>query len=366
MSYPHAMRLHGPWEYRPLSRWVRAEEGAWRAVEDHLPAAGRVSVPGDWGAALGPDYRGRVRYTRRFGRPTGLASYERVWLVIEGVDARGNVALNGRPLGEVVGYAVPAGFDVTEQLSPRNELEIVAEAPPQSEHGTDFQSVPRGTEWKSLLRPGREGRPGGLVREIRLEVRHENFLEALTVHVAIRDGVPVLRLAAVVAGPETEGLNLHLTGMRRELAFVPVRAGQAVTVEATAAEFPRWTPGAPCQMADIDVRLLRHGEAVWETTLPTAAPQTPLHGGTDRPPTPLDHVPTEEELQRFDAQGIPVTPTVPAAWAPAVCGRLAHHPSIVAWGLPAADSMRSLPESQAGPLAACSYGRPWVSAEIAR
>ncbi len=89
MPYPHAMRLHGPWEYRPLSRWVRADEDAWREIADELPRPGRARVPGDWAAALGPDYRGRVRYTRRFGCPTGLASRERVWLVIEGVDARG-------------------------------------------------------------------------------------------------------------------------------------------------------------------------------------------------------------------------------------------------------------------------------------
>src|SRR5688500_9616695 len=131
MPYPHAMRLHGPWEYQPLSRWLLAQ-GVWRETpQDPLPP-GRTRAPGHGGAALGDDFFGRVRFTRRFGRPSGLASFERAWLVIEGVDAQGSVSLNGTPLGEVPGYAVPAAFDVTARLLPRNELEIVAEAMPEN------------------------------------------------------------------------------------------------------------------------------------------------------------------------------------------------------------------------------------------
>ena len=74
---------------------------------------------------------GRVRWSRRFGRPSGMSADERVWLVLEDVPAEW-VSLNGQVL--------PAGeraVDVTALLQPRNELVLetpaagpAADAPP--------------------------------------------------------------------------------------------------------------------------------------------------------------------------------------------------------------------------------------------
>lgn len=156
---PHTIRLRGPWEYEPLPRGL--------SRDDREPPRGTVAMPGDWGGILGADFRGQVRFTRRFARPTGLDAETRVWLVIEEVDWQAAVALNGQSLGEVRFSGAPAEadvvpcparFDITTLLLLRNELtidvllpEVAAGAPP-------------------LARPGREGQPGGLIGLVSLEI----------------------------------------------------------------------------------------------------------------------------------------------------------------------------------------------------
>lgn len=65
----------------------------------------------------------RVRWTRRFGRPTGLAPGQRVWLVLEDVPAV-SASLNGQvlPVGQ-------RAFDVTALVQARNELVLETPAP---------------------------------------------------------------------------------------------------------------------------------------------------------------------------------------------------------------------------------------------
>jgi hypothetical protein len=80
----HVIRLRGPWHQEPL--------------------------PG-----------GSVRYSRRFHRPTGLESGDRVFLVLDGSAAA--VVLNGQPL------ALGSGrYDITELLAAKNLLELAAPA----------------------------------------------------------------------------------------------------------------------------------------------------------------------------------------------------------------------------------------------
>ena len=155
----HIIRLGGPWEYEPLSRvWIGACHVRRESVES-LPPAGRVQLPADWGATLGADFRGRVRYTRRFGLPTNLEPAEQVWLVVEGVDYFGTLALNGQSLGKLAGYRRPAEFQVTELLLPRNSLTLEVELP-------QYDSTAA-----SPVRPGRERLAGGPIGEVRLEIR---------------------------------------------------------------------------------------------------------------------------------------------------------------------------------------------------
>jgi hypothetical protein len=154
----HVIRLRGPWEYCPLARSVMQADGSHRLETNGLPAAGRITMPADWGATLGADFCGRVSYLRRFGRPTGLTAADRVELVIDRVDAFGCAALNSHELGEIAADGQPWRCDVTARLRPRNELVIEVELPQLT------------ADSPALARSGREGLPGGLIGEVRLEI----------------------------------------------------------------------------------------------------------------------------------------------------------------------------------------------------
>src|SRR5262249_51208295 len=139
-----------------------------------------------WGDILGADFRGRARYSRHFNRPTGLDPHEHVWCVIDGVDPTGSATLNGQPLGEVPGYALPAEFEITSLLQERNELTLDIETPAANSPQTP--------------RPGRDALPGGPIGEVRLEVRTGHFLHALSVWVSAEQRVPKLRVTGQIAG----------------------------------------------------------------------------------------------------------------------------------------------------------------------
>ena len=72
------------------------------------------------------EVNGAVRWSRRFGKPTGLQAREQVRLVIDSAVATSatisQVRLNGEPLTtELVGQF---RYNLTRQLLPRNELTI--------------------------------------------------------------------------------------------------------------------------------------------------------------------------------------------------------------------------------------------------
>src|SRR5689334_15161480 len=107
----HTIRLRGPWEYSVLSRWLA--RGTEESTEP-LPADGKLEMPADWGATLGSDFRGRVRYRRRFGYPTGLQAEDKIDLVFERVNASGRVWLNDVLIGEIPSGGQPAKFSVRQ------------------------------------------------------------------------------------------------------------------------------------------------------------------------------------------------------------------------------------------------------------
>ncbi len=156
----HVIRLRGPWHYQPLARTVLLDNGTTRQQPGQLPPPGKARMPSDWSQSLGADFRGRVRFTRFFHRPTGLDGRQRIELVVHQVDAFGSVSLNGTFLGEICMDAGPVRFDISHQLESRNELTIEVELPDVTDGSA------------ALVRsPGREGKPGGLVGEVGLEIR---------------------------------------------------------------------------------------------------------------------------------------------------------------------------------------------------
>jgi len=140
-----------------VARVVRSVDGPYQSDRENLPPGGTLTVPGDWGALLGAEYRGLVCYSRSFNWPAQLAEGEAAWLVFEGVDHAASVALNGQPLGNFSGYAAPARFLVTPLLQPHNQLSVDVE-------------LPQAVFNDPTLRPGRAGGAGGLVGEVRLEI----------------------------------------------------------------------------------------------------------------------------------------------------------------------------------------------------
>ncbi len=108
----HRIRLRGPWE-------ILAP-----ADSSSIGAARRVKLPVTWAEAAGKSAATSLRCERRFHRPTFMAEFERVWLVVSEPCAKFEVALNRQQLA---GFSDRA--EVTEQLLDANVLTIDLAAP---------------------------------------------------------------------------------------------------------------------------------------------------------------------------------------------------------------------------------------------
>jgi hypothetical protein len=71
-----------------------------------------------------PTARGRTRLRRRFGWTATLASGDRVLLLIGTATAEGRVWVNETVLGSFAPDCLPAQFDISRLLRPRNEAVI--------------------------------------------------------------------------------------------------------------------------------------------------------------------------------------------------------------------------------------------------
>ncbi len=380
MSYPHVIRLRGPWECQPLARYSLAPDGTVVETASDLAGASREKLPADWADTLGHDFRGRVRYTRRFNRPTNLAAGERVWLVVEGVDARGRLALDGQDLGANDGYALPAENDITALLQPSSVLTVDVELPPT------------GSGQNPVIRPGRESLAGGLIGEVRLEIRKHAYVVDLAMHWQA-GAPPQLQIAGRVAGsPEDAApggrLAIVVSACERELAYQDVVAGASFALSIPIGDWPAWPdPMDEPVLTPVEIRLSDGRATLWQTTLETAPCQPasePARAGMlarlqDGAPLGwLDYVDREDAAfqktlaqpgaviglrgvlpdkayQALDRANVGVVQAIPWAWADRVCPRLAHHPAIVAWAVSPADHALAGEWPPADTL-----GRPWL------
>ncbi len=336
MPYPHLIRLRGPWQYSPL---VCFGDGP-------LPPPGGVELPTDWGATLGECFRGRVRYERNFNSPTNLDPHERVWLVIDGADARADVSLNGDPLGAVEGYALSAEWDITEKLGPRNTLSIEVEQLDAASQGKPSSPEPPGHRQGSApatggqskiqnpkskisppghrqgsapatdsapatgagpLRPGREHLPGGPIRQVRIEIRSAAFLDDFALWIAVGPKGPMLHCSGMVRGSAAGSQHSLVVGaLQREILYENVTVGEQFAYTAEAGAMPVWAPGESCQLALAEIKLISGGEAVWQRQLETAAiaVESERQGlltigdrAITRPPFPVDFFSGDFQLQ---------------------------------------------------------------------
>lgn len=193
--YPHRIRLRGPWECQPLRRHG----------EGSLPSLCRMAMPCRWSEGGLPDFSGLVRFTRSFGYPGRIDSYERVWLTFAAVGGEAEVRLNGQPLGRLTG---PTEFEVTRLLRPRNELIVEIE-------GTAEQ--------------------GGLPGEVALEVRCSAFLRDLRWNAILTGERLTLCVTGQVIGEAERPLEVYVLRDRSTVGYQVVRAaaeGQPFTIRA--------------------------------------------------------------------------------------------------------------------------------------
>jgi hypothetical protein len=67
---------------------------------------------------------GQVQLRRRFGWTATLSATDRVFLVVGDVQSAGAVSVNTVPLGPLDPKALPARFEISALLRPRNEAVI--------------------------------------------------------------------------------------------------------------------------------------------------------------------------------------------------------------------------------------------------
>jgi hypothetical protein len=159
-SYPHRIRLRGPWECDPIAG----------------PPPRRVHMPADWAGAGLAGFRGCALFTRKFGYPGKVDETEHVWLTCDGCTGCREVRLNGQLLTQ---ESCPSfAFDVTPVLSLRNRLEVLIQG---------------------------ETAAAGLWGEVALEIRKDAYLAGLQVQrVDAR-----MHVTGLVAGIAPQPLELY-------------------------------------------------------------------------------------------------------------------------------------------------------------
>ncbi len=363
MTYPHPIRLRGPWNWQTLAPPTQQ---------------GRLHAPGDWGHALGRDFRGTVRFSRSFQPPARLDPHERLFLVAAGLDAQGRIAVNGAPLGEVAGYPLPGEFDITHLLQAANTIHI----------DVSLDAEQPGSP--TTPRPGREHAPGGLIRDIVLEVRSTAWVSAATAWAEPGRATPagagqpprVCIQGEVSPLPTAEHWQLALRVNGQHAWTQPASHG-AFTIELPIAAGLTWWNRARAPACAVDLELSRQGEPVWNGSWNLALPgdqprrQQPLVPWpacdwfpTPRAPQPdlqwlaaddavylAEEILAAEVYAACDEQGVALLQAVPPHWLPPLAPLLAHHPCIIGW--------TPWPLHSRPPVAAHAppaFGRPWLPA----
>jgi hypothetical protein len=186
--YPHRIRLRGPWDCEPLAR-VDTE------ILLPLPSPLKMTLPCRWKDGGLAEFRGKVRFRRRFGQPRQIDGHERVWLTFAGVDGRVGALLNGRSLTIPEITSEPFEIDVTALLKERNELVVDID----SAYGE-----------------------GGLWGEVALEIRCTAYVHDLQTWIAGEGKERRLHVTGKVVGTCANQLELYVIADRKTVAYAKV------------------------------------------------------------------------------------------------------------------------------------------------
>ena len=129
MSDIHTIRLRGPWQMEKLAAELADGEGQGTSSlgEPELPPSTRVKLPIARAEVLPVDFCGRLRFARRFQRPTGLEPHETVRLVLEVPWTVAVVTLNEHPLEVEPTSGARTEWNITARLADANVLVIELE-----------------------------------------------------------------------------------------------------------------------------------------------------------------------------------------------------------------------------------------------
>jgi hypothetical protein len=157
-----------------------------------------MDLPCRWADGGLCDFSGRVRFTRRFGRPRQIDAHERVWLTIAAADGIISVRLNGRLIGPPT---TDGSFEapVTHLLEARNLLTVEVAAGPD----------------------------GGLVGEVVLEVRCAAYLKDVRGHITGEPGAVAVHVEGLVIGEADRPLDLYMLLDGATAAYTSIAADPA-------------------------------------------------------------------------------------------------------------------------------------------
>lgn len=116
----HVIRLRGPWDYEVV-------------LSEQPNASGTQNAPIPAASLVGADFRGVIRFQRRFGWPEKLDPDERVYLVLDTPGRMVQAELNGVPLDVGDQSCSLCEVDITTQLQRRNRLALDLELSPGSD-----------------------------------------------------------------------------------------------------------------------------------------------------------------------------------------------------------------------------------------
>lgn len=164
--------LSGLWQLRPVDAFAEAYPPLDGWHEQELPAQWQ-QLP-----AL-ETHTGKVVYRKAFTAP---ADARRRWLKLHGVFYRYRVRLNGVLVGETEGYFFPHEFEVTEQLRPGQENELLIEVDSPIERSRLQKETITGVfaHWDALS--SYKYNPGGLWLPVELVHHPAVHIERALIH----------------------------------------------------------------------------------------------------------------------------------------------------------------------------------------
>ena len=250
------LSLDGTWQFRadPADRGEKEEWFRGKTTFDRT-----IRVPGAWGAQgvgeptdkVRHHYVGKAWYLRRVTVPPAWAQ-KRVILTVGGVHRYATVYVNGRRLGEHVGYLSPFEFDLTPHVRPGQEAVIAIRVDSQQRWDVDALTGAMDII-DAMFVPW-----GGISGHVALEARGPLWLEDLYVQPSVDP--PACRVSAGLAG------RLPSSSQKLRSVLEVLDAQGRVVSEAEGEMVGKFQPGSPKPPVLLDAKL--PGARLWTPASP--------------------------------------------------------------------------------------------------